>query len=53
MAGAAELVFVDYEALESYRAAGVNFVGADAELGAEAVAEAVAESRAAVPEYVA
>lgn len=46
---AADLVLVDHEALEADGAAGVDLVGADADLGAEAVAHAVGEARGGVP----
>ena len=52
LAGAEELVFVDEKALEADGAAGVDFVGADADLSAEVVAEAVAKARAAVPKDI-
>ena len=52
LAGAGELPFVDQQAFEAYGAAGVDLVGADADLGAEVVAVAVAEASAAVPENV-
>ncbi len=43
-----ELVFVRREAFETHRAAGVELVGADAELGPESVSETVSESRRGV-----
>ena len=52
LAGAEEFVFVDDQSFESYGAAGVDFARADTDFCAEAVAEAVAEARAAIPEYV-
>ncbi len=44
-----ELPFADHQAVE---AAGVDFVGADGDFGAQAVTIAVAETRAGVPENV-
>ena len=52
LAGAEELVFIDEKALEADGAAGVDFVGADADFSAEVVAEAVAKGRAAVPKDI-
>ena len=50
MACAGESPFVDQQAIEADGASGVDFVGADADLGAEVVAVAVAEASAAIPE---
>lgn len=52
LAGAEHFPFIDYETFEADWASGVDFVCADADLGAEAVAEAVAEARAAIPENI-
>ncbi|CRK28412.1 hypothetical protein BN1708_004638 [Verticillium longisporum] len=49
LAVAAQLVLVDHEALEADGPAGVDLVGADADLGAEAVAHAVGHARRRVP----
>lgn len=53
LACACESPFVDQQALETDRASSVDFIGADADLGAEVVAVAVAEARATIPENVA
>ena len=53
LACARESPFVDQEAFEADRASSVDFVGADADFGAEVVAEAIAEARAAIPKDVA
>ena len=50
LAGAEELPFIDEQALEAYGSAGVDFVGADADFGAEVVTEAVIKTCAAIPE---
>ena len=52
LAGTEEFPFVDQETFEANRTAGVDFVGADADFGAEVVAEAVTEARAAIPEHI-
>jgi len=52
LAGTEEFVFIDYQAFESYGAASVDFVGAYADFGAEAIAEAVAETRTAIDENI-
>jgi len=45
LAFAEELPLIDYQAVEADGAAGVDFVGADADFGAQAVLVAVAEAR--------
>ena len=52
LAGAEKFPFVDKQTFETDGTAGVDFVGADADFGAEAIAEAIAEARAAIPEDV-
>ena len=52
LAGAAQDPLVGREALEPDRPARVELAGRDADLGAEAEAEAVGEARGAVPEDV-
>ena len=48
LAGSEHFPFVYQQAFEAYGAAGVDFVCADSDFGAEVVAETVAESSAAV-----
>ncbi len=52
LAGAQQLPFVNHKAFQANRAAGVYLIGADTHFGAKAVAEAIAKTSAAVPEYV-
>ncbi len=52
LAFAEELPFVDYQAVEADGIAGVDFVGADADFGAQGVTVAVAETRTGVREDV-
>jgi hypothetical protein len=47
---AAQLVLVDHQAVQAHGPAGVDLVGADADLGAEAVAHAVGHAGGGVPE---
>jgi len=52
LAGAEHFPFVDKQSFESYGASGVDFVCADTDFGAEAVAEAIGESRTAIDKHI-
>ena len=52
LAGTEEFPFVDDQAFEAYGASGVDFVCADSDLCAEVVAEAIAETRAAIDKHI-
>ena len=47
-----QFVFVNHEAIQTHWSPGVDFAGADADLGAKAIAETIAEAGGAVPEDI-